>query len=268
MHWFQNRRTAVAALVCLLVVATAAVSLPAVLADEDAAPEPLPAEFHGTVTIDGEPAPEGTDVTATIGGEQRGSILVDERGRYGQPGALEEALTVRGERDDDGATVVFLVDGVEAEQTATWHSAATTELELTASQRDDPGSGGSAGTGSAGTSGAGANGDQNGTGDGDDGDEQSDAGDDGDEPNDPSDASGENRPDDGSAGEGEEDADDANEGHTEETASSPEDAVHAGNERDEDGLAGGERSDATPGFPATAALGTLVATCLGVLARR
>ena len=80
-------------------------------------PPPIPASFTGTVTVNGEPAPDGTAVFAFIDGDE-----------------IVNAATVNGEYDIEvsgsaGATITFKIyDTVAA--TATWNSGEFTELDL------------------------------------------------------------------------------------------------------------------------------------------
>jgi hypothetical protein len=73
----------------------------------------LPNRFSGDVTLNGEPAPVGTVINAYIGGELRGSVVVETAGKY-------VWLGVSGSSLDDGATITFTVGGVDADQTEIW----------------------------------------------------------------------------------------------------------------------------------------------------
>ncbi|WP_254861587.1 CARDB domain-containing protein [Halovivax gelatinilyticus] len=95
--------------VALLVLSVVAVGAPVAASDEQ--PPPPPAAYYGELTIDGEPAPPGTLVTAKIDGETRGSIVTTEAGQFGGPGMADEKLSVEGEYGDDGAVVEFFVNG-------------------------------------------------------------------------------------------------------------------------------------------------------------
>ncbi|WP_254864128.1 PGF-CTERM sorting domain-containing protein [Halovivax gelatinilyticus] len=125
----------VAVVVIVALVATSVAGVAPVAADDDDPPPP-PHAFYGEVYLDGEPAPAGTEIVAKIDGEERGSIVVEEDGAYGGPTVGDAKLTVSGE---SGAEITFHVDGVEAEQTATWESGTNTELHLVAG--DEPAGG-------------------------------------------------------------------------------------------------------------------------------
>jgi len=111
----------------------------------------LPHEFYGSVTVAGSPAPAGTVITATINGAECGSVQTKEAGRYGSPDeSLGDRLDVTATSDQAGATITFYVNGVAAQETATFTSGAVTALDLTAAAGEStptptptPGSGGS-----------------------------------------------------------------------------------------------------------------------------
>jgi PGF-CTERM protein len=84
------------------------------LQDGDAGSAPnVSAAYYGEVYINGEPAPVGTTVTANIDGEQRGSITVDEPGKYGSAAGYADKLVVTGTATETGKAVTFLVNGEE-----------------------------------------------------------------------------------------------------------------------------------------------------------
>ncbi|WP_265581287.1 PEGA domain-containing protein [Methanofollis aquaemaris] len=91
----------------------------------------FPHEFKGSVTIDGSPAPAGTMVVAMIDGTESGSLKTTVAGKYGGSTPLDgEHLIVSGTAGQEGQTVTFLVDGVMAEETATFIPRAVTHLDL------------------------------------------------------------------------------------------------------------------------------------------
>lgn len=106
-----------------------AATVPGVVLAQDDGPQSVPAAYYGSVTIDGDPAPVGTVITAIIDGEAHGSIEVTNAGTYGGPNALDEKLVVQGA--ESGDIVTFVADGVEAAETVTWESGAVTEVNLT-----------------------------------------------------------------------------------------------------------------------------------------
>ncbi len=108
----------------------------------------LPAEFSGTVTIDGNPAPAGTVITARIGDCDRGSLTLDTAGVYGGAALFDRRLVVSGEDGEAGKEIVFLVDGVRAPGTAVYTPGTSTTLDLAVTKEetsddDSPGSSGS-----------------------------------------------------------------------------------------------------------------------------
>lgn len=128
------RSVAVLATVALALALAGAVAAGHVAAqpdDETDGPPPVPPSFHGNAIAGGEPAPEGTEVVALVGGEERGSATVGPNGSYGGSGLFEEKLVVRGTEADAGETVGFEVDGVATDQTANWSAGTTRRLDLT-----------------------------------------------------------------------------------------------------------------------------------------
>lgn len=94
---------------------------------------PLPHPFYGDLTMGGEPAPVGTIISATVAGEECGTITTTEAGKYGSPDPLEPSLIVQGDIQY-GDTIEFYVNGVKADQTHPFHSGADpTRVDLTAS---------------------------------------------------------------------------------------------------------------------------------------
>ena len=123
----------------LLVVAVVLLAPLAAAGSVAAQPDP-PAEFYGSATVDGEPAPEGTTVQAVLGDEVVDETTVDGDGQYGGPDPLDDRLTVQCS-DSESNTVEFqLASGVTAEETATCTSGSAVEIDLTFPETgDDPG---------------------------------------------------------------------------------------------------------------------------------
>ncbi len=76
-------------------------------------PPELPQVFYGTVTINGQPAPVGTFITAIVQGGG-GSLVTTTEGLFGQAGPLGEKLIVQGDIPG-GLPITFYVDGESAE---------------------------------------------------------------------------------------------------------------------------------------------------------
>lgn len=91
----------------------------------------LPHEFYGTVIINAEPAPVGTVITATIGGEERGNFTTEEAGTYGGSGTFDLRLLVMGSVEDVGEQIIFLINGYEADQVAEFSPGTVTVVDLT-----------------------------------------------------------------------------------------------------------------------------------------
>jgi len=93
----------------------------------------LPHAFYGSVTINGNPAPVGTEVeakgTGVLTGIADNPTITTVSGIYGTANPFQHRLIVQG-NIDEGATLTFYVNGVSTGQTAEWHSGETTELPL------------------------------------------------------------------------------------------------------------------------------------------
>ncbi|MCE5338489.1 MAG: PKD domain-containing protein [Methanomicrobiaceae archaeon] len=91
----------------------------------------LPAEFSGSVTIGGSPAPAGTVITARIGDRDCGSLTLTTAGVYGGDSTFDTRLLVCGGDDDAGKTITFFVDGVKAAGTAVYTPGTSVRLDIT-----------------------------------------------------------------------------------------------------------------------------------------
>ena len=80
----------------------------------DDTPPLMPHGFFGTVTVGNQPAAEGTVVEGFLDGVKQGQTNVDAQGQY--------SVVVGGEFGDEGKPVTFKVNGVQANETATWTS--------------------------------------------------------------------------------------------------------------------------------------------------
>lgn len=92
-------------------------------------PEP-PSRFVGTVTIDGQPAPDGTPVEARIGGVSCGATTV-----FVQAAQARYVLDVAGAASQPGCgavgtTITFIVGGNVVSQTGVWRNYELTQLDL------------------------------------------------------------------------------------------------------------------------------------------
>ena len=96
-------------------------------------PPIFPHVFYGSVTIAGSPAPVGTVITAKINDMGCGSVQTVDAGRYGDSDRnLMGRLAVMATSGQEGKTISFFVNGVAAQETATFTSGAVTALDLTA----------------------------------------------------------------------------------------------------------------------------------------
>lgn len=109
----------------LLVVVGGAVTL----AQGSSAPL-LPHAFWGSVTdAEGQPVSSGM-VEAYLGGEFADSIEI-VNGHYGGPGAFDDKLVVSGTAEQVGQTIEFYVNGIRANETATYQPGQVSNLDLT-----------------------------------------------------------------------------------------------------------------------------------------
>jgi hypothetical protein len=107
---------------------------------------PLPCAFWGSVSIDGQLAPIGTQVKATGTGILTGlagnPITVTEVGKYGDESGLSPKLIARGDVAE-GVKITFLVNEIVAKQTAIWQSGSVTKVDITVVTPSSGGGGGS-----------------------------------------------------------------------------------------------------------------------------
>ena len=121
---FDSRRLLAVLLATLLLTGLAgAVAVPSAVADNDQDDPPVPASYHGTLTVDGEPADEGVTIEAVVNDSVEDTITVEDGGSFGGPTAEDEKLTVEGQAGD---TVEFFAAGEGLERTQTEE---TVELE-------------------------------------------------------------------------------------------------------------------------------------------
>jgi PKD repeat protein len=94
---------------------------------------PIPCEFYGHVVISGLAAPAGTVITAYIDDQPRGSITTTTTGFYGGAGTFDSRLSIlNGSESDIGKTIVFRVNGNQANETALFTAGGGGRLNLTA----------------------------------------------------------------------------------------------------------------------------------------
>ena len=110
----QSKKIRAIKALSLLSILLALFGMAAVVSAEDPFPS-MPNQFYGTVTINGDPAPAGTIISAYIDGELRGSLEIGTAGNYGYD---LNYLSVAGGNDSDNIT--FRVCGVLANETITW----------------------------------------------------------------------------------------------------------------------------------------------------
>jgi len=110
----------------VLVAAVVAVLSSLMVAAVSAQPPTPPNRFFGNVTLDGAPAPAGTNVTATIGGNVCGQTTVQADSTYVLDVVSSGQTAGCG---TEGASIDLTVGGSPA-GTASWSSGQFTELDL------------------------------------------------------------------------------------------------------------------------------------------
>jgi hypothetical protein len=92
----------------------------------------LPEAYYGTITINGIPAPAGTEIIAMINGIEKGRFTTTAVGIYGGSGTFDPKLIVAGDEFDVGRTITFRINGIPAYQTDTYNYGTSTNLYLSA----------------------------------------------------------------------------------------------------------------------------------------
>ena len=96
---------------------------------------PLPAEFYGSLSIDGKPAPIGTSITAQINGVEKGSLITSVEGFYGGPGLFDIRLKVNVSEEEyrpGELKIVFMINGQQVSRTADYEPGSSKQLDLSA----------------------------------------------------------------------------------------------------------------------------------------
>lgn len=95
---------------------------------------PLPAEFYGTVTIDGIGAPPGTVIVAKVNYNDRGTFTLTEYGVYGSTGIAGNRLVVQATEDDLSSstqTITFWINDLKATQEIQFEIGTSQQVDLT-----------------------------------------------------------------------------------------------------------------------------------------
>ena len=104
----------------LLIMMAVSLLLLLSVASAQGQPPGLPCRFHGTVQLDGSPAPDGTLVTVLISSNEVASALtksVNGNSTYGLTISQPE-----GGSYSDGTAVEFRISGYKANQPGTWQT--------------------------------------------------------------------------------------------------------------------------------------------------
>ncbi|GAB3704120.1 CARDB domain-containing protein [Halorubrum pallidum] len=105
----------IAAVLVAVLMVTSMVAVPGSVAAQDEPDSPdaaEPASYYGAVEVDGEPAPNGTNVSAVVNGEIVDTLTINETGQYGGPEIFDPKLEVAAEDvPESGAPIEFRVNG-------------------------------------------------------------------------------------------------------------------------------------------------------------
>jgi hypothetical protein len=96
-----------------------------------AQPPVMPQQFYGTVSINNVRAEAGNIVSVKIDGAEKASVNTDSNGRYG----YNPLVTITG---TNGSLVEFYINGVQAQQVATYSSGAITKVDLSVGAQMPP----------------------------------------------------------------------------------------------------------------------------------
>lgn len=97
----------------------------------------IPEEFWGSVSINGVPAPAGTAISATIDGQEVGSVVTTDKGSYGGASRQEgEHLLISANSGMIDHEITFLVNGNPADQTEIFTPDNAKELDLTVTTKE------------------------------------------------------------------------------------------------------------------------------------
>ena len=140
----QPSTRSVLLVVLTLCLAVGLVFVPGAVAQTDSPtdddPEPVPAAYYGNVTIVGDAAVDGIEVTAEVEGTEYGPLVTDGDGEYGDPSIEDEKLTVDPEEVPDDPEVTFFIESDEIDRTEVtqtdprpveWEEGDTKQVDLT-----------------------------------------------------------------------------------------------------------------------------------------
>lgn len=117
----MNSRWLTSFCLLFLLLLSPALLIPSVTAEAvtiEMALSPPAIDYTGTVTINGEPAPAGTEVTAYVDGQKKSSTTLNKDGFFD----LGNTLTVQGTRNDINKEITFSVTDPDGTETMTSES--------------------------------------------------------------------------------------------------------------------------------------------------
>ena len=119
----RNRKCIAITAAIMMIMGIIMAVIPAAVVKADSFPT-IPNQFYGTVKNNGSLVSSGYAVVAKVGGTTVATTTTDSSGQYGYNSAFYVAT-------DDGNTIEFYVNGVEATQTATASAGSAIQINLT-----------------------------------------------------------------------------------------------------------------------------------------
>jgi hypothetical protein len=119
----RNSRWIALTVAIMMVIALVIAAIPAGIARADSFPT-IPNQFYGTVKNNGSLVSTGYTIVAKVGGTQVATTATNSSGQYGYDSAFYVAT-------DDGNTIEFFVNGVQATETFAASAGSAVQVNLT-----------------------------------------------------------------------------------------------------------------------------------------
>ncbi len=124
-----SRKTMSRILTAAIVILLASLCVGSVTAAEEI--PPFPVQVWGSVTINGEPAPVGSIITAKIGDKVLQSFELSESGKMGSGGTFGEKFVLTAGSDDINKEITFWMGTMQAQETVMFSPGDASERSLT-----------------------------------------------------------------------------------------------------------------------------------------
>jgi hypothetical protein len=108
------------------------IALALILVQVSAVP-PMPMEFFGSVTLDGNPAPAGAIISAQVNGVERGNLTTTVAGFYGGPAIFDNRLKVfisENEYQPGNNNITFFINGWQSGQSVEYVPGKSVQMDL------------------------------------------------------------------------------------------------------------------------------------------